>query len=66
MPSRPDVRSVDRTLVLGSTCVCISIAVFLGFIRLRIIVTCIIITGNSLVERFTQVREVSKHLHLFF
>jgi hypothetical protein len=64
VPSRPDVWSVDRALVLDSTCVCFSLAIFLGFIRLRITVTSI--RYNSLVERFARVREVSKHLHPFY
>jgi hypothetical protein len=37
----PDVRSVGRALVLDSTRVCFSLAVFLVFIRHRITVTCI-------------------------
>jgi hypothetical protein len=37
----PDVRSVGKALVLDSTRVCFSLVVFLGFIRHRIMVTCI-------------------------
>ena len=41
MPSRPDVRSVGKAPVLGFyTCV-LSLAVLLGFIRRRIMVSCI-------------------------
>jgi hypothetical protein len=60
-----DVQSVGRTLVLDSTRVCFSLAVFLGIIRHRITVACIRYNRDSLVGRFARVRKVSKHLHPF-
>jgi hypothetical protein len=41
MPSRLDIRLVGRASVLSFTRVCLGLAIFLGFVRLRIMIPCI-------------------------
>ena len=53
-------------LFLSFTHVCLDLIILLGFIRLRITISCICYNRISLVRGFAWVREVSIHLHPFY